>query len=80
VPRLSVQAILVGMLAVSAAGCRSEVVGTVPKSYDNLRKVGSAYQKATDALNRGPSKLDELLPFLAEFGDPADVLRSPRDN
>jgi hypothetical protein len=64
---------------VAASGCRSEIVGTSTKSYDNLAQIGSAYCKATDTLNHAPANLAELTPFLSEYGDPATLLKSPDD-
>jgi hypothetical protein len=71
--------ILLGTLA--CAGCRSEPpVATAPPSYENLEKISSAYRKATDTLNRAPRNLQELLPFVQEYGEPEKLLRSPGDN
>jgi hypothetical protein len=73
--------ILLATVAVAGSGCRSHIVGTAPKSYEQLGKIGSAYRKATDVLDRAPANLPELLPFLKEYGgDPATLLRSPDDN
>ncbi len=56
------------------------MVGTAPKTYEHLEKISSAYHRATDSLGRAPANLEELKPFLSEYGDPATLLRSPDDN
>jgi len=51
----------------------------MPGSTQNLRQIGAAYVKALDKLERPPNNVEELKPFLKEFGDPATILRSPDD-
>jgi hypothetical protein len=61
-------------------GCRS---GTVEKARDssvsNLKAISKAYIAATHKLERPPRNLEELAPFLKQFGEPAEIIRSPHD-
>ncbi len=61
-------------------GCSSSTPVKNPASQDNLMKIGTAYVRFNEQYRRGPSSAEELLPFLKEVGDPAELLRSPDDH
>ena len=62
------------------AGCaRSEVVTELPPEQQNLRTIVMSYQQALADLSRSPKDLDELRPYVAEFGDADTILTSPND-
>ncbi len=67
-------------LAAYSAGCGGNPrVSAVPEEKANLSSVGRAYHAATEKLGRPPASEEQLMPFLRELGDPAQLLRSPRD-
>ena len=45
----------------------------------NLEAICNAYNKAYRELNRAPKSLDEFKTFLKHYGDPAQLMISPRD-
>jgi hypothetical protein len=49
------------------------------KAEENLLRLGAAYRDASQRLQRGPSSLEELKPFLKKHGDPDEILKSPND-
>src|SRR5262249_48330528 len=45
----------------------------------NLSTIGRAYYAATEKMGHPPANEEQLRPFLRALGDPAEILRSPRD-
>lgn len=73
---------LVALVALAVAGCSSRSGPQEEPAAFRLRKIGQAYELAADLRNRPPRKVDELermFKELGETGDPAELLRSPRD-
>src|SRR5262245_17614920 len=68
-------------LGLLIAGCSSKPadVGSGEDETEHLARIGRAYDAATKRLNRPPADVEQLKPFLREFGDPEAALRSPRD-
>ncbi len=64
-----------------ATGCSSkpalQAVGM--SETENLSKIERAFDSAREKLGRPPANLEQLKPFLKEFGDADQILRSPRD-
>jgi hypothetical protein len=46
---------------------------------ENLSKIERAFDNATAKLGHPPANVEQLKPFLQEFGDAEQILRSPRD-
>ena len=68
------------LVLLGGMGCGpTEVVGKVPDTVQNLKKISAAYLEATTKLERPPANVEELKPFLKKYGDPATFLRSPDD-
>jgi hypothetical protein len=66
-----------------AAGCSSgSVVVSKPLEpvHERLVQIGAAYTRYNTQYERPPTQADQLTPFLKEYGDPDQILRSPRDN
>lgn len=71
-------------LAVCASfgGCSpSEVVvhAKVDPAQENLMRIGAAYQRYNTEFAKPPTSADQIKRFLKEFGNPDEMLRSPRD-
>jgi hypothetical protein len=45
----------------------------------HLRNIEAAYEAATNQLGRPPASEAQLRPYLKRYGNPDDLLRSPRD-
>jgi hypothetical protein len=66
----------------SLTGCGFEPAKTeFSLSRQNLERIGVAYFKATvdPDRDRPPKNKQEIIPYLKEFGNPAELLRSPDD-
>ncbi len=66
----------------AGAGCTpSEVVvrAKLEPAHEHLMHVGSAYNRFNAKYAKAPAAAADLKPFLQEFGNPDDLLRSPRD-
>jgi hypothetical protein len=63
------------------AGCSGSPKYTVPSGAEKepIEYVGMAYQEATTALKRGPANVEEIKPYLKQYGDPDQLLISPND-
>ena len=48
-------------------------------SHENLVHIRTAYVRFNTANRRPPAGPEDLKPFLREFGNPEEILRSPRD-
>ena len=74
---------LLGGLAVLLAGltgCSSgPTVASLSNAEKNLSHIASAYSEAHSRLGHPPKDVEELKPFLKEFGDPEELLVSPND-
>jgi hypothetical protein len=68
-------------LAICLAGCTSKPGASSAALAEkaNLSTIGRAYHTATEKLGHPPANVEQLRPFLHELGDPAEILRSPRD-
>ncbi len=65
-----------------AIGCTpSEVVvrAKLEPAHENLMHVGTAYYRFNTQYRKPPTGSADLKPLLKEFGNPDDLLRSPRD-
>jgi hypothetical protein len=61
-------------------GCgRPEVITELPAEQQNLRSIVMAYQQAVADRSRAPRNLDDLKPYVAEYGDADTILTSPTD-
>lgn len=68
------------LVACLLLGCSANPPAVPPISEaDNLSHIDRAYHAALQKLNRPPANLEQLRPFLAEFGNPDEILKSPRD-
>lgn len=61
------------------AGCSGAVVNHGSKEEQNLRYIGRAYVQFTNKEGRPPADVEEIKPYLKEFGEPDTILRSPVD-
>jgi hypothetical protein len=59
-------------------GC-AQKAQPLDRSHEHLRKIGAAYMRHNLEKKAPPKNLDDLKQFLAEDGDPAEILRSPDD-
>jgi hypothetical protein len=60
---------------VTCSGCGSKtVVNEVPQAYVSMRALSTAYVLTTDALDRGPKNMTELMPQLKKQGAAAEPL------
>jgi hypothetical protein len=66
-------------LLITAAGCSSTVKEGEAGDIEGLRKIASAYSRATAKNGRPPAKPADLNPFLAEGEDVDRLLASSRD-
>ena len=67
---------------VGGIGCTpSQVVvqAQLDPSHENLMRIGSAYSRFNTKYRKAPANVADLLPFLKEFGNPEQLLRSPKD-
>lgn len=65
-----------------ATGCTpSEVVvqAKLEPAHESLMRVGTAYYRFNTRYGKAPTGVADLKPFLKEFGNPDELLRSPRD-
>jgi hypothetical protein len=72
----------VSLSLLCSAGCGSGNVAKDPPagSVDaHLEAICNAYNKACKELRRSPKNLEEFKPFLKGYGDPEQLLISPRD-
>jgi hypothetical protein len=68
------------MCILASAGCGSKSPDPASITcYENLGAINGAYARATQKLGRPPANAEELVPHLKEVGDPATILKSPRD-
>jgi hypothetical protein len=70
------------LLLVSGTGCSpSQVVvhAQLDPSHEHLMHIGSAYNRFNAQYKKAPGNVADLLPFLKEFGNPDELLRSPKD-
>lgn len=69
-------------LATFALGCATQTPATFDaktvEATGQLKKVGTAYNKAYQSLRRSPTA-EEIKPYLKQYGDPDALLISPRD-
>lgn len=73
---------LLPLMLAGGSGCTpSQVVvqAKLDPSHANLMHIGSAYQRFLTAHSKAPAGIADLKPFLKEFGNAADQLRSPHD-
>jgi hypothetical protein len=69
------------LAALFVLGCSSPTPKPVQLSEQEqaIVNVGLAYRDASVALQRGPANEEELKPYLKKYGDPNQLLVSPRD-
>jgi hypothetical protein len=61
-------------------GCAAKSVQVgFPKDMQNLARIATAYVDAEARLGRPPKDPEELKPFLADYGNPDDMLTSSND-
>ena len=69
-------------LVAALAGCGTKTPATFDaktiEATEQLKKVGTAYNKAYQAKGRSPTA-EEIKPYLKQYGDPDALLISPRD-
>jgi hypothetical protein len=74
---------LIGLVSLVLIGCSDKRRPQEDPTARHLRKVGQAYELATDIRNgRPPRNADELGRYfkeLGETGEPSELLKSPRD-
>ena len=71
---------ILGVAALLSGCARSEVNTELPPEQQNLRVIVMSYQQAVADLSRSPKNLDELRPYVAEYGDADSLLTSPGDS
>jgi hypothetical protein len=77
-PRQPFHFLLLGLVA-GCSGSPREVNITMDKTQENLLHVGSAYSRYLESAKKPPTSTDHLKPYLKEFGNPDELLRSSRD-
>ncbi len=60
-------------------GCSGGGGQVQPADMANIKKIASAYLKATDKLGRPPKEKKELVPYLKDEGDLEALFQSPND-
>ena len=79
-PRSRHRRLLALGLVLIVAGCSSKVqVTEVPPGKKNLLVIARAYGQATQKLGHSPRSVEELKPFLKDYGNPDKLLVSPND-
>jgi hypothetical protein len=70
-----------GFLLLTVTGCAPSVPQPAlnPAHTENLTKIERAFDQAFEKLGRAPENADQLKPFLQEYGEPEEILRSPHD-
>jgi hypothetical protein len=76
---LGVAGLTVCLGGLGCGGTPEPIKEQAPPSFKNLRAICSAYVKAEQSLDRPPENVNDLLPFIKEWGDPATILHSPDD-
>lgn len=71
---------LMSICVVVLLGCAKPPEPEKPTPFAQLEKVGQAYERAQQILQRPPKNLDEIKEFVKELGNPDDILRSPNDH
>jgi hypothetical protein len=66
------------LLPLSGCGGNPEIP-KIPEEQQNILYILRAYCKFNGEWQRTPTSLDELKPWLKEFGDPEKIVLSPRD-
>jgi hypothetical protein len=75
---------MIGLTAAFISGCEQQatsVMEEVPPEQGHIYAVGMSYltyQNKNE--DKTPKSIDDLKPFLKQFGDPDKLLISPRDN
>ena len=73
----------VALVALAGAiGCSPSQVVVRTKlepAHEKLMRIGTAYYRFNIQYRKAPTRTADLRPFLKEFGDPDELLRSPRD-
>jgi hypothetical protein len=73
--------LVLASLAIAGCGSPTAVTGEAATPTEvNLKKIGAAYIRACQQLDRPPANLNELTPILKQQGNASDILRSPNDN
>jgi hypothetical protein len=67
------------LLFVVACSSEKKPTNELTKEEEAIVHVGLAYREASTALKRPPSKVEEIKPYLAKYGEPDQVLLSPND-
>lgn len=65
-------------LAAFLLGCSSGVT-VQPQDMANIRKIATAYLKATEKTGRPPKNKQDLLPYLQDEADVEGLFKSPND-
>jgi hypothetical protein len=73
--------LLIGFgIVLVVSGCsRDAKITDLPDGEKNLRIIFRAYTNAAQKLGHSPKNVEELKPFLQEYGNPDDFLTSPND-
>jgi hypothetical protein len=72
--------LLAALVSLGLGGCGPPAPNPLHVSaYHNLSTINGAYLKAIKKLGHPPKKREDLVPFLEEFGDPDEILKSPSD-
>jgi hypothetical protein len=67
-------------IVLALTGCSDKPEVTVlPQGEKNLRIIARVYTKAAQSLGRSPNNVEELKPFLKDYGNPDELLVSPND-
>jgi hypothetical protein len=74
----NVQRVLVLGVCLALLGC-AQPSQPNDRSQDHLMYIGRAYMQHNVEKKCPPKSIEDLKPFLAEAGDPAEILRSPDD-
>jgi hypothetical protein len=79
-PGYRVHGFVASVVLLIFSGCSSEPeIPKIPVEEQNILYILRAYCKFNGEQHRTPKSLDELKPWLKEFGDPEKVVLSPRD-
>jgi hypothetical protein len=71
---------VVSLAGTGLIGCAPKpVIVDLPKAHQNLTRIATAYIDAESRLGRPPKNVEELKPFLKDFGNPDEMLSSPND-
>ncbi|SRR5579875_430568 len=70
----------VSLIVLVLAGCSKDYTVTeLPQGEKNLRIIFKAYTQAAYRLGHSPKNVEELKPFLKDYGNPDELLISPND-